>query len=69
LIVQSSDGAQFFLTLITNEDTFYIGKGEDDFDAEIAATRMNARLMKYLDKREEKRKTARERRLQKQGGD
>lgn len=54
VIVQSSDGAQFFLTRITNADTFYIGKGEDDFEAEIVATRKNTRLMKYLDKRGEK---------------
>jgi len=54
VIVQSSDGAQFFLTRITNADTFYISKGEDDFNAEIAATRKNTRLMKFLDKRGEK---------------
>jgi len=54
VIVQSSDGAQFFLTRITNADTFFIGKGEDDFDAEIVATRKNTRLMKFLDKRGEK---------------
>ena len=54
VIVQSSDGAQFFLTRITNAETFFIGKGEDDFEAEIAATRKNTRLMKYLDKRGEK---------------
>ena len=54
VIVQSSDGSQFFLTRITNADTFYISKGEDDFDAEIAATRKNTRLMKFLDKRGEK---------------
>jgi hypothetical protein len=54
VIVQSSDGAQFFLTRITNADTFYTNKGEDDFDAEIAATRKNSRLMKFLDMRGEK---------------
>jgi len=56
VIVQSSDGAQFFLTRITNADTFYINRGADDFDAEIAATRKNTRLMKFLDERGEKAK-------------
>ena len=28
VIVQSSDGAQFFLTRITNADTFYINRQE-----------------------------------------
>ena len=56
VIVQSPDGAQFFLTHITNADTFYISNGEDDFDAEIAATRKNTRLMKFLDERGEKAK-------------
>jgi len=51
VIVQSSDGARFFLTRITSADTFYIGGGDDDFDAEIAATRKNRRLMKFLDER------------------
>ena len=56
VIVQSSDGARFFLTRITNADTFYIGEGDDDFDAEIAATRKNRRLMKFLDERGKKAK-------------
>jgi len=56
VIVQSSDGAQFFLTRITNTDTFYIGEDGDDFGAEIAATRKNRRLMKFLDERGEKAK-------------
>jgi hypothetical protein len=56
VIVQSSDGAQFFLTRIMNADTFYINKGADDFDAEIVATRKNTRLMKFLDERGDKAK-------------
>jgi hypothetical protein len=56
VIVQSSNGARFFLTRITSADTFYISGADDDFDAEIAATRENRRLMKFLDERGEKAK-------------
>jgi len=53
LILQSSDGAQFFLSRIKNAQSFYIGYDGDDFDKEIEATRKNKQLMKFLDERGE----------------
>jgi hypothetical protein len=49
LILQSADGAQFFLARITDK-VFYIGD-DDDFDREVEATRKNERLMEFLDER------------------
>ncbi len=55
LIVQSADGARFFLTSVGSAQTFYIGS-DDDFGAEIAAARKNKRFMKFLDERTKKSK-------------
>lgn len=50
LILRSADGAQYVLARVTNTQAFYVGRS-DDFDKEIAATRKNKRLMKFLGER------------------
>jgi hypothetical protein len=50
LILQSTSGEQYLLARVTGTESFYVGDS-DDFDEEIAATRKNKRLMKFLDER------------------
>jgi hypothetical protein len=56
LILQSKDGAQYVLARVTNMEAFYVGRS-DDFDEEIAMTRKNKRLMKFLSERAAKAKS------------
>lgn len=56
LILQSADGTKFVLARVRDSLAFYVGDG-DDFGTEIAATRKNRKLMKFLDKRGAKGKT------------
>lgn len=56
LILQSADGTKFVLARVRDSLAFYVGDG-DDFDTEIAATRKNRKLMKFLDRRGAKGKT------------
>jgi len=51
LILESSDGTQYFLSRIKNAQSFYIGYAGDDFEEEIKATRKNKEFMKFLDER------------------
>ena len=51
LILESSDGTQYFLSRIKNAQSFFIGYDGDDFDKEIKATRKNKEFMKFLDER------------------
>ncbi|MDM8527471.1 hypothetical protein QUF58_04595 [Anaerolineales bacterium HSG24] len=55
LILQLADGTKFFLSYVTNEQTFFIGN-ETDFEQEIIATRRNKALMQFLDERGTKNK-------------
>lgn len=60
VILQSADGEQFVLARITNATTldvdpqqvqaFTVGES-DDFDEEVAVTRLNTALMAFLDER------------------
>jgi len=58
LILQSVDGTQFVLARVRDSLAFYVGNS-DDFDTEIAATRKNRKLMKFLNKRVTKAKAGR----------
>ncbi len=51
LILESSDGTQYFLSRIKNARSFFIDYDGDDFDEEIKATRKNKEFMKFLDER------------------
>jgi hypothetical protein len=50
LILKSDEGEQFVLARITNAQSFIVGDS-DDFATEVAATRRNKQLMKFLDER------------------
>lgn len=51
LIIEAADGALFLLANVTEEPTFFVEGADDDFDREVAATRRNKRLKKFLDER------------------
>ena len=51
LILESSDGARFFVSRIKNARSFQIDYDGDNFEEEIKATRKNKQLMKFLDER------------------
>ncbi len=50
VLLESTDGEQFVLARVTDLQAFTVGDS-DDFAEEVAATRQNKRLMKFLDKR------------------
>ena len=50
LLLQTADGRQFVLTPVTDLPAFYVGES-DDLATEIAISRANQALMKFLDER------------------
>ncbi len=50
VLLESADGEQFVLARVTDLQAFTIGDSAD-FAEEVAATRRNKRLMKFLDER------------------
>lgn len=50
VLLESADGEQFVLARVTDLQSFTVGES-NDFAAEVAATRQNKRLMKFLDER------------------
>ena len=51
VILESSDGTQFFLSRIKNAQSFHIDYDGDELDEEIKAARKNKQFMKFLDER------------------
>ena len=50
VLLESADGEHFVLARVTDLQAFTVGDS-DDFGAEVAVTRNNKRLMKFLDER------------------
>ena len=50
VLLESADGEQFVLARVTDLQAFTVGDS-DDFAEEVAVTRRNKRLMKFLDER------------------
>src|SRR5574341_1917548 len=50
VILRSESGEQFVLAKVSSAQSFYVGDS-NDFEEEIATTRANKKLMKFLDKR------------------
>ena len=50
VLLESADGEHFVLARVTDLQSFVVGDS-DDFAEEVAATRHNKRLMKFLDER------------------
>ena len=50
ILLQTADGRQFVLTPVTDPQAFFIGDS-DDLASEIAISRANQALMKFLDER------------------
>lgn len=50
VLLESADGEHFILARVTDLQSFVVGDS-DDFADEVAATRRNKRLMKFLDER------------------
>jgi len=55
VLLRSENGEQFVLAKVSSAQSFYVGES-DDFDEEIALTRANKKLMKFLDERGEQAK-------------
>ena len=55
VLLRSESGEQFVLAKVSSAQSFYVGDS-DDFDEEVKLTRINKKLMKFLDQRGEKAK-------------
>jgi hypothetical protein len=55
VLLRSETGEQFVLAKVSSAQSFYVGYS-DDFDEEVKLTRVNKKLMKFLDQRGEKTK-------------